>query len=137
MKLKIYFIYSILTITTLLLGCSKNEDTPEVKNHHLIRVKNTSEFNYLDVKVIPEPPLYFYNYGKLAIGETSNYYDFDKSYAKIDVEVKYSENFTSGLHHLHDLTKEIEKLSPGKYLLEVKLIRNPNFSIETKLIKEQ
>ncbi|UKT66105.1 hypothetical protein [Pedobacter mucosus] len=136
MKLKIYLIINLLAISCLLVSCSKENETPEVKNHYLIRVKNISEFNYLDVRVIPVPPLYFYNFGQLGVGETSQYYDFDKAYAKIDVSVKYSETFTFGLLNSHDLTKEIEQLTPGKYLLEVKLTKNPNFSVETKLIKE-
>lgn len=116
-------------------NCSKSEDESS-KEQYLIRVKNTSEFNYLDVRIIPVPPTYFHNFGKLAVGETSAYYTFEKAYAKINAEVQHSENFSTGLLHQHENGKPIEQLAPGKYLIEAKLIKNLDYKLETKVIRE-
>lgn len=135
MKIKSLFTFFLL-LTALFISCSKSkEESP--KEQYLIRVKNTSEFNYLDVRIIPVPPSYFHNFGKLGVGETSAYYTFEKAYAKINAEVQYAENFSTGLLHQHENGKPIEQLTPGKYLIEVKLTRNPDFKLETKVVREE
>ena len=114
-------------------GCCKDESEPEDK--YLIRVKNTSAFNYLNVRVIPVPPGYFQFSGKLGVGEVSEYLPFDKAYTKIDAEVQYDESNKFGIIHPHD-QNETDLLAPGKYLIEVKLVRDPDFRVETKMIRE-
>lgn len=135
MRIKSLLAY-VFFVAVSFASCSKNEDEIP-KSQYQIRVKNTSEFNYLDVRIIPVPPSYFHNFGKLAIGETSAYYSFDKAYAKINAEVQHTENFTTGLLHQFEDGKPIEQLAPGKYLIEVKLTRNSNYTLETKVIKEE
>lgn len=136
MRIKSLFPLVLFFVVISFTNCSKIEDQSP-KEQYLIRVKNTSEFNYLDVRIIPVPPSYFHNFGKLAIGETSAYYSFDKAYSKINAEVQHTENFSTGLLHQYENGKPIEQLAPGKYLIEVKLIRNPNYTLETKVIKEE
>lgn len=136
MKIKNLLPFLLFFVVVSFASCSKSKDEAP-KEQYLIRVKNTSNFNYLDVRIIPVPPMYFHNFGKLAIGETSAYYTFDKAYAKIDADVQHTENFSTGLLHQHENGKPIEQLAPGKYLIEVKLTRNPNYKLETKVIKEE
>ena len=136
MKIKNLLPFLVFFVVVSFASCSKSKDEAP-KEQYLIRVKNTSDFNYLDVRIIPVPPMKFHNFGKLAIGQTSAYYTFDKAYAKIDADVQHTENFSTGLLHQHENGKPIKQLAPGKYLIEVKLVRNPDYKLETKVIKEE